>query len=159
MFLRNGFCVIFVSAAALLAWGEPPATPRQAYLALAESAYQQSLTSCRAEVERWLKDWKPTTEWGYAPPGGPVYLAGLAGSLYDLTQKEEYAEEAAHWLAEQHRFKDSCPQSVFEQRPEYGDGLPTMTDFFQLPVFAQAYLHIKNSPAVCPLMLSSKCPR
>jgi hypothetical protein len=150
MYFKTILCTIVVSAMALLARAEAPATPRQAYLALAESAYQQSLPACRAEVERWLKDWKPTTEWGYAPPGSPVWVAGLAGSLYDLTHKEEYAEEAAHWLAEQHRFKDSCPQSLLKERPEYGDGLPTLTNFFHLPVFAQAYMHIKDSPAVTP---------
>jgi hypothetical protein len=124
------------------------AEPRQAYLDLAESAYQESRETCRADVERWLKEWKPQPEWGYAPPASPVWLAGLAGSLYDLTKKEEYAEEAAHWLAEQHRFKSKCPEALLKERPEYAEGLPTLTDFFHLPVFAQAYLHIKDSPAV-----------
>jgi hypothetical protein len=144
--LRNVFCVL---AAVVLA-SAARAAPRQAYLDLAESAYQQSLQTCRADVERWLAEWKPTTEWGYAPPASSVWLAGLAGSLYDLTKKEEYAEEAAHWLAEQHTFKTKCPASLLQERPEYADGLPTMTDFFHLPVFAQAYLYVKDSPAVTP---------
>jgi hypothetical protein len=148
MYVRIVFCAIVVFVAAFPARAEAPATPRQAYLSLAESAYQQGLETCPADVERWLKEWKPTVEWGYAPPASPIYLAGLAGSLYDLTKNEDYAEVAAHWLANQHRFKESCPEHVIKYRPEYGDGLPTMTDFFHLPVFAQAYLHIKDSPAV-----------
>jgi len=99
-------------------------------------------------VERWLKEWQPQSYWGYSPPAGPVWLAGLAGSLYDLTKNEEYAEEAAKWLSEHHRFKSRCPEKLLKERPEYGDGLPTLTDFFHLPVFAQAYLYIKDSPAV-----------
>ena len=148
MSLRSSFCVIVVSGAALLAPAAPPAAPRQAYLDLAQSAYRQSVQTCRADVERWLKEWKPQSEWGYAPPASPVWLAGLAGALYDLTKKDEYAEEAARWLSEQHRFKSRCPEALLKERPEYGDGLPTLTDFFHLPVFAQAYLHIKDSPAV-----------
>ena len=59
------------------AWAES----RQAYLDLAESAYQQSRAACRAEVERWRREWTPQVEWGYAPPASPVWVAGLAGSL------------------------------------------------------------------------------
>ena len=71
MSIRDGFCVLVACGVAWAARAES----RQAYLDLAASAYQQSLAPCRAEVERWLKEWKPQVEWGYAPPASPVWVA------------------------------------------------------------------------------------
>ena len=141
---RNHWAVLVACGVALTTHAEP----RQAYLDLAKSVYSEGRETCREEVEKWLKEWKPQKESGYAPPAAPVWLSGLAGALYDLTENEEYAEEAASWMAEHHRFKSNYPASMLQERAEYAEGLPTLTNFFHLPVFAQAYLHIRNSPAV-----------
>ncbi len=151
MAVRQSVLAIVVWGAAVAAAAQsPPGTARQAYLELARAAYERNAETCPAAIEKWIASDKPHPLFGYAPPGDPVWLAGLATSLYDLTHDEKYAEEAAKWLAEQHTFKQYFPESARRQRPEYSGGLPTMTDFFHLPVFSQAYLYIKNSPAVTP---------
>ena len=149
MNLRIGLCVLLTTTAVSYARAETPTVPRQTYLDLAVAAFEPGQQATRAAVERWRKEWQPKPEWGYAPPSNPVWQAGLAGALYDLTKKEEYAEAAAYWLAEMPSFKEACPAEL-RQRPEYSDGLPTLTDFFQLPVYAQAYMHVQNSPAMTP---------
>jgi len=129
-------------------WAVAAPPTRNSYLELARAAYPACVAAARAEVDRFVRDYQPQPEWGYAPPGGPVWLAGLAASLYELTHEESYAQDAAGWLAEHHRFKEYCPEWVRLQRPEYADGLPTLTDFFHLSVFAEAYARIRNSPSV-----------
>ncbi|MGD8699034.1 MAG: hypothetical protein PVJ43_07070, partial [Gemmatimonadales bacterium] len=87
-------------------------------------------------------------EWGYAPPGGPVYFARLAGSLYRLTGDERYAREAISWLARQHEYKEYFPEEMHGARPDYRDGVPTMTNFFELSAFGEAFLSVKDSPSL-----------
>ena len=149
MKLRIGLRVLLTIVVATTARAETSAVPRQTYLDLAEAAFEPGKQATREAVERWRKEWQPKSEWGYAPPASPVWQAGLAGALYDLTKKEEYAEDAAYWLAELPRYKEACPAEL-RRRPEYSDGLPTLTDFFHLPVYAQAYMHVQNSPAMTP---------
>ncbi|MGD8698882.1 MAG: hypothetical protein PVJ43_06310, partial [Gemmatimonadales bacterium] len=124
------------------------AQEREVYLSLAERAFEAGLTSVPAQVERWKATWEPEAEWGYAPPGGPVYFARLAGSLYRLTGDERYAREAISWLARQHEYKEYFPEEMHGARPDYRDGVPTMTNFFELSAFGEAFISVKDSPAL-----------
>jgi hypothetical protein len=124
------------------------AQEREVYRALAEQAFEEGLTSVPEQVERWKETWKPEAEWGYAPPGGPVYFARLAGSLYRFTGEERYAREAISWLATQHEYKQYFPEEMRGVRPDYRDGVPTMTNFFELSAFGEAYLSVKDSPSL-----------
>ena len=123
---------------------------RQEYLELAQAAFQRGLETVPAQVEEWCRDYQPSEIWGYGPPGGPVWLARLGGTLYELTGEEEYAREAARLLADQHRFKQYLPEEFRQARPEYDDGLPTVPDFFVLPFYCQAWLFIQESEEVTP---------
>jgi len=124
------------------------AQERDLYLSLAERAFEEGLTSIPAQVERWIETWQPEPEWGYAPPGGPPYFARLAGSLYSLTGEERYAREAIRWLARHHEFKEYFPEEMHGARPDYRDGVPTLTNFFEVASFVEAYLFIKDSPSL-----------
>lgn len=131
------------------AWGAPPHS-RQEYLDLVKAAYQAGLESCPAAVKKWEETYKPTAAEGYAPPDGAIWFARLAAGLYDITKDEQYAREAAKWLAGHHQYKDKFPEDLRQQRPEYADGLPTMTNFFHLPCFSRAYCEIKGSSVLLP---------
>jgi hypothetical protein len=124
------------------------AQERETYLSLAERAFEEGLTSIPAQVERWKETWEPDPEWGYAPPGGPVYFARLAGSLYRLTGDERYAREAISWLARHHEYKEYFPEEMHGVRVDYRDGVPTLTNFFELSAFGEAFLSVKDSPSL-----------
>jgi hypothetical protein len=124
------------------------AQERDLYLALAERAFEEGLTSIPAQVERWKETYEPDPEWGYAPPGGPPYFARLAGSLYSLTGEERYAREAIRWLARHHEYKEYFPEQMRSTRPDYRNGVPTLTNFFEVASFVEAYLFIKDSPSL-----------
>ena len=144
-----------IFAAALLpALFAPPhpalSQERDLYLSLAERAFEGGLTSIPAQVENWKETFDPTPEWGYGPPGGPPYFARLAGSLYEVTGEEEYAREAIQWLSSHHELKEYFPEEMRGFRPDYQDGIPTLTNFFELPFFIEAYQFIKDSPSLTP---------
>ena len=80
MTFRNSLLAMAVFGATTAA-AEPPQSTRQAYLDLAKAAYRQSVETCPAAVEKWITTYEPDAFWGYTPPGDPVWLAGLAGSL------------------------------------------------------------------------------
>ncbi len=126
------------------------AQEREVYLSLATRAFEEGLTSIPAQVERWKETWEPDPEWGYAPPGGPVYFARLGGSLYRLTGDDRYALEAISWLADHHEYKQYFPEEMHDVRPDYADGVPTLTNFFELSAFSEAYLSIKDHPSLTP---------
>jgi hypothetical protein len=123
---------------------------RQEYLDLAKAAYHAGLESCPATVQQWLETYRPDAEAGYAPPDDVIWFARLAAGLYDVTGDEQYAREAARWLAGHHRFKEQFPKELREQRLEYAGGLPTIVDCFSLPCFSRAYCEIEDSPALTP---------
>jgi len=121
---------------------------RARYLDLARQAFERSVHSLPLEIDRWNNTYQPSPIWGYGPPAGPVWHAGLAGALYALTEDEQYATEAAGWMAQQQRFREAYPDSMRAARPDYARGLPVLSDFFHLPVYCRAYQRIKTSPSV-----------
>ena len=123
-------------------------SPREAYLRLAMAACDRCLASCEDQVAEWRRSYKPTEETGYCPPAEPVWLANLAASLYDLTGREQYAREAVRLLERHHEFKSAFPESLRVARPEFADGVPTLTDFYQIPYFARAYLYVRDAPCM-----------
>ncbi|UCD25539.1 MAG: hypothetical protein JSW51_06390 [Gemmatimonadota bacterium] len=121
---------------------------RDLYLDLARQAFEEGLESIPAQVERWKETWEPQPEWGYQPPGGPPYFARLAGSLYHVTGEERYAETAIEWMVRHHEYKEYFPEEMHGVRPDYAGGVPTLTDFFQMSFFGEAYLFVKDSPSL-----------
>lgn len=133
-----GSCTIHDSAVA----------QRDQYLELARQAFEEGLSTIPQQVERWKETWEPEPEWGYQPPGGPPYFARLAGSLYQLTGEERYAETAIEWMVRHHEYKEYFPEEMRDARPDYAGGIPTLTDFFQMSFFGEAYLLVKDSPSL-----------
>ncbi len=123
---------------------------RDLYLSMAKRAFEGGLTTIPAQVETWKETFDPIPEWGYGPPGGPPYFARLAGSLYQETGEEEYAREAIKWLSTHHELKEYFPVEMRGARPDYEDGIPTLTNFFEFPFFVEAYQFIKDSPSLTP---------
>ncbi|MFH0945021.1 MAG: hypothetical protein V2A76_07470 [Planctomycetota bacterium] len=125
-----------------------PAEERDAYLALAKAAFEKNAKAVPGEVERWIEEYEPVAIWGFGPPAAPIWLSGLAASLHELTGEERYAQEALRWMAEMPRFKQYCPESLLLSRPDYAGGLPTLTDFFHLGTYCQAWLRVRESASV-----------
>ncbi len=144
------FLVILLANSLIFAPDIKAQVLKDKYLELARESYRKGLERCPAEVEKWLKTYKPDPVWGYSPLSTPVYLAGLASFFYEQTGKEDYARQAAKWLANHQQLKKAYPPQLIAERADYSQGLPTMTSFFDLPVFSKAYSRIKKSPSFTP---------
>ena len=123
-------------------------SPREVYLRLATATYDKCVASCEDQVEKWRRSYRPTEETGYCPPAEPVWLASLAASLYNVTGRDEYAREAVRLLEHHHEYKSAFPESLRAGRPEFARGIPTLTDFYQVPYFTRAYLQVRDAPAM-----------
>jgi len=145
----QGFClVILLALGCASARGAAAAQEREAYLSLAERSYQRGVTTIPEGIERWKETWEPTPEWGYAPPDGAAYHSRVAGLLYRRTGDEVYAREAIHYLSTQHELKAWFPEEMRGFRPDYADGIPTITNFFGLCYFIDGYKLVKDSPSM-----------
>jgi hypothetical protein len=134
---------------ATMAGAESSVSP-DTYLQLAIDTYERESELVPPRIDDWIENYNPTVIYGYGPPPWPVWMGGLAGSLYDLTGEEHYALDAATWIASIDRFKEFFPDSIRLQRPELLAGLPACTDFFHLPAISQAYSRIKSSASITP---------
>ncbi len=141
-------CLFFVATGPWV--GPVPASSqeREAYLELAERAFEGGRTSIPEQIQRWKESWEPTPEWGYGPPGGPSYYARLAGTLYRQTGEERYAEEAIEYLSTHHELEAWYPEEMHDYRPDYAEGIPALTNFFELPYFIEGYILVKESPSL-----------
>jgi hypothetical protein len=147
-FLGAAFCSVLLAALAIP--GPASSQERAQYLSLAERAFEAGITTVPTQVENWKENWEPMPEWGYQPPGGPPYFAKLAGNLYEVTGEERYAREAIEWLSTHHEYKAWFPEEMHGYRPDYRDGIPTLTNFFEFPFFVEGYQRVKDSPSLTP---------
>ncbi|MCX6132259.1 MAG: hypothetical protein NTU47_00485 [Ignavibacteriales bacterium] len=97
-----------------------------------------------AQIEQWKKNYQPSVLWGYNPPGGPAYLAGALGFLYEETKDISCAKKAAEILASYGDLRNSYPKDYARTRAEYVNGIPAISNFFFMPPFIRAYLRIKD---------------
>ncbi len=97
-----------------------------------------------AQIEQWKKDYQPSILWGYNPPGGPAYLAGTLGFLYEQTKDISYAKKAAEILASYGDLRNSYPSDYAKTRAEYANGIPAISNFFFMPPFIRAYVRIRD---------------
>lgn len=140
--------VAVLQVVALLSWTPRiEAQPKEQYLALLERGYRTALELTPAYVERWKETYEPSLEWGYRPPRGHA-VARIAATLYRARGDEAYAQVAIDWLARQQEFKAFYPDSLRAGRPDYADGLPALTNFFDIPEFAEAYRWVQDSPSL-----------
>jgi len=150
-FSRNARAALAVLVAACAASSLPQAVrgqERARFLELAEQAYQNGLTTTPASVERWQSTLEPDSLFGYTPPGAPPYMARLAGMLYKETGDEAYAREAVKWLVAEPGYLERFPESMRHFRPDYVDGVPPLTNFFEFPYYIGGYLLVKDSPSL-----------
>ncbi|MCG6987539.1 MAG: hypothetical protein LJF06_05120 [Gemmatimonadetes bacterium] len=145
---RSGLVMLVVACAFLSLPQAVRGQGRARLLELAKQAYQNGLTGTPASVQSWERTFKPTPEWGYTPPGAPPYMARLSAMLYKQTGDEAYAREAIKWLVAEPTYLKYFPESMRHFRPDYVDGVPPLTNFFEAPYYIGAYLLVKDSPSM-----------
>ncbi|MEZ4702256.1 MAG: hypothetical protein R2834_18120 [Rhodothermales bacterium] len=133
---------------ALLATAGTALAQKADYLRYIEEAAEQGWRDYPQAVARWKSNIDPSPLWGYNSTAQPIYLADILGFLYQQTGDETHARRAAQLLAEYGDLRDAYPDDYYRTRIEYGDGVPSLANFFFLPPYSRAYLRIKDSPSL-----------
>jgi hypothetical protein len=125
-------------------WACSALSQKSLYLDEIKKAVDRGWQQYPAQIEQWKQDNKPSILWGYNPPGGPAYLAGALGFLYEETKDITYAKKAAEILASYGDLRKTYPPDYAKTRAEYVNGIPAISNFFFMPPFIRAYLRIKD---------------
>ncbi len=126
-------------------------TTTAGYLQLIRDAFEPERDRFDQEIERWrASPYTFNPLFGYAPPGFPVHLAGVAAFLYERDGDPALAAQAHGWLRKMQELTAFAPASLIASRPEYAElgRIPALEPVFQLLVFAPACERIR--PAISP---------
>ncbi len=126
--------------------GDPPqAVPRSSYLEYARKAADYTWQDFDNLVMRWKQSFDPENVFGYRPPGGLLEMAVIYAYLYQLEQKPEYATRSKNILLSYADYRSAFPEWARKKRPDYGDGVPMLPDFFTVMRFLKAYDILKRT--------------
>ena len=114
------------------------------YLDQIKKAVDRGWQEYPAQIDLWKKNNQPSILWGYNSPGGPAYLAGALGFLYEVTNDISYAKKAAEILSSYGDLREAYPKDYAKTRAEYVNGIPAISNFFFMPPYIRAYLRIKD---------------
>lgn len=74
----------------------------------------------------------------FQPAANDIYLACLFVNLYELRGEQRYLKAATSLLLEYDDYRLKLASRA-DERPEYANGIPSITSFFLLPKYARAY--------------------
>lgn len=120
-------------------------TSQSRYLTHVKAILHASLASYDETIENWRQSIDANNFFGYNPPATPIHCAEAEAFLFQLEGDIDYARRARERLVTYRQFTEDFPAVPSEQRPEYADGLPPITNFFMHPHYVRAYEWIKSS--------------
>ncbi len=126
------------------------AIPRAQYLEYARQAADYAWTHLDSLIQRWKKGFDPESVFGYRPPGGLLEMAVIYASLNKQAPNHEFSSRAKKILLTYADYRSAYPDWARERRPDYGNGVPVLPDFFTVMRFIRAYDTLKKCGAFNP---------
>lgn len=123
--------------------GPPEAVPRSLYLEYAREAADYTWQNYDRVIQRWKEGFDPENVFGYRPPGGLLEMSVVYAYLYRQEQNPEHAARAKSILLSYSGYRSAFPEWAREKRPDYGNGVPMLPDFFTVMRFLRAYDTLK----------------
>ncbi len=130
IFVHNAFSLEIVS--------------RGQYLAYAWSSADWMWEHYDELIDKWKKGFDPENVFGYRPPGGLLETSVIYAHLFEEEKKAEYAERAKKVLLTYGDFRSLYPEWARAKRPDYGDGVPVLPDFFTAMHYIRTYDTLKG---------------
>lgn len=126
--------------------GDPPeAVTRSMYLEYAREAADFTWQNYDNVIQRWKESFDPESVFGYRPPGGLLEMAYIYAYLHQQEQKPEYATRSKKILLNYAGYRSAFPDWARERRPDYGNGIPMLPDFFTVMRFLRTYNILKKT--------------
>jgi hypothetical protein len=121
------------------------AVPLSEYLRYARRAADYTWDHYDSLIQRWKERFDPESVFGYRPPGGLLEMAVIYATLNRQESRSEYAGRAKKVLLTYGAYRSDYPAWAAEKRPDYGNGVPALPDFFTAMRFIRAYDLLKRA--------------
>jgi hypothetical protein len=140
LILISGICIFSISASAQVT--------KENYKIMIYEAYEYNLKECDNIINNWKSNIKESNLFGYSTTSYPATFAELCGFLYQDSGEEKYARKAVEMLLVYEELKKIFPKEYYEDRVEYAEGLPPISNFFSMYSYPKAYLYIKDCKSI-----------
>lgn len=110
-----------------------------------EAASEYHFKASRQIIDNWKSNITESNLFGYSPTSYPATLGVVLGYMYQHTGNEKYAAKVIELLLEYEDIKRIYPKAFYEKRIEYKNGLPPLSDFFDMNAYSRAYSMIRDS--------------
>ena len=133
-------CMLITSVSSRQAAGQPSgaAGPRERYLQYARSAADYVWDHQDEILARWRAGFDPESPFGYRAPGELLEMALIYSYLFEKEKTAVYADRARKILLEYGNFRSQYPDWAAKKRPDYGNGVPALPDFFVVMRYIRA---------------------
>jgi hypothetical protein len=115
------------------------AVSRSQYLDYAKKAADYTWENYDSVIQRWKQGFDPENVFGYRPPGGLLEMAVIYAYLYQQEKNPDYAARSKKILLTYPDYRSAFPEWARKKRPDYGDGVPMLPDFFTVMRYLRAY--------------------
>jgi hypothetical protein len=126
------------------------AVPLSFYMEYAREAADYTWQHYDNVIQRWKQGFDPENVFGYRPPGGLLEMAVIYAYLYREEQNPEYAARSKKILQSYAGYRSAFPEWARKKRPDYGNGIPMLPDFFTVMRFLKAYETLKKTDVFSP---------
>ena len=118
--------------------------PIDQYLEFARKSADWTWDNMDSLLVVWKERFDPLSVFGYRPPSRILEMATIYATLYEKEKKKEYAERAKKVLLIYDDFKKEYPEESIKKRPDYGNGVPALPDFFTTMRYTRPYEILKR---------------
>ena len=122
----------------------PDPIPMDRYLEFARKSADWTWENRDSLISRWKETLDPESVFGYRPPPRILEMATIYATLYEMERNEEYARRAGEVLLTYGDYKEEYPLEAAEKRPDYGNGVPALPDFFTTMRYVRPYEILKR---------------
>lgn len=115
------------------------AIPGPAYVEYARASADWTWEHYDELIERWREQFDPESVFGYRAPGNLLEMAVIYSYLFEEEGNSEYARRVKKVLLEYGDYRSAYPESAIAQRPDYGNGVPALPDFFTAMRYVRSF--------------------
>jgi hypothetical protein len=112
---------------------------RERYLQYARSAADYVWDHQEEILARWKAGFDPESPFGYRAPGELLEMALIYSYLFEKEKAPIYADRARKILLDYGDFRSQYPDWAAKKRPDYGNGVPALPDFFVVMRYLRAF--------------------
>jgi len=113
--------------------------PADRYVEYARAAADATWDGREKLLATWRATFDPESPFGYRAPGGLIEMGLIYSVLYERERREPYADRAKNVLLTYGDFRSQFPDWAVKKRPDYGNGVPALPDFFVVMRFIRIY--------------------